>query len=207
MTSQLEEKNLSSLEKGISLFFSLNFLRIFSRCPIVLLHWFGLYRFGTNSAPKWKLLDYPLRSTVSFTIWGIYLLIPSTWNNLDELNLLITHQTRRARPALTTEFIQHWIHPFFFYLCRLFTCSWPPLLWLSISDQSLLNSVLFSLPSLCWSVYGSEPWCCWRWISPSSGGCVWPRGCGCCPGWQSCVGPSSFVWGFTLRQSCSVGPR
>lgn len=107
-------ENLSSLEKGISLFFSLNFLRIFSRCPIVLLHWFGLYRFGTNSAPKWKLLDYPLRSTVSFTIWGIYLLIPSTWNNLDELNLLITHQTRRARPALTTEFIQHWIHPFFF---------------------------------------------------------------------------------------------
>lgn len=92
-------------------------------------------------------------------------------------------------------------------LCRLFTCSWPPLLWPSISDQSLLNSVLFSLPSLCWSVYGSEPWCCWRWSSPSSGGCVWPRGCGCCPGWQSCVGPSSFVWGFTLRQSCSVGPR
>lgn len=32
------------------------------------------------------------------------MLIPSTWNNLDELNPLITFQIRRARPSPTTGF-------------------------------------------------------------------------------------------------------
>lgn len=62
--------NLSSLEKGISLFFHTslfdNFL-IFSQgfAPPI---WIINHLFGTISASEWKLLDYPLRSTVSFTI-------------------------------------------------------------------------------------------------------------------------------------------
>lgn len=37
---------------------------------------------------------------LSFINWRICVLIPSTWNNLDELNPLITFQIRRARPSL-----------------------------------------------------------------------------------------------------------
>lgn len=83
------------------------------------------------------------------------------------------------------------------------------LLWPFSFDRAQTSFLLlfFSPAYLCWLACGSETWCCWRWSSPSRGGCVWPRGCGCCPGWQSCVEPSSFVWVYTLRQNCSVGLR
>lgn len=91
VTSQLEGKTCH-LWKQEYLFF-LPYFMFWEFSPInpyfTALIW--ILFFGTISASKWKLLDYPLRATVSFTTWGIYLLIPSTWNNLDELNLLIAH--------------------------------------------------------------------------------------------------------------------
>lgn len=65
-----------------------------------LLQHLGFHLFWGNSASNCKCLDYPLEVNRVMCIWEIYLLIPSTWNNLDELNLLITHQKTSAKAWL-----------------------------------------------------------------------------------------------------------
>lgn len=63
---------------------------IFRLCLFAAASW--IPAFYGNSAPNCKCLDYPLEVNRVMCIGEIYLLIPSTWNNLVELNLLITHQ-------------------------------------------------------------------------------------------------------------------
>lgn len=72
--------------------------------------------FWNNFSIGKKLVDYPLRSTVPCTNKGIYLLILFIWNNLDELNLLITDQTTSAKSALTTAFFLVSYYCIYFYL-------------------------------------------------------------------------------------------
>lgn len=143
-----------------------------------------------NIIVQWKGFNFPLGATVSSSIWRIYVLIPSTWNNLEELNLLITHQSASAKPALTTAVLQHRTHPMT-SLVTLFTCSWPPLDWSKFwpGFTELLSLLFFCL-------------CADRWTFVSHGALedeVHPAKAGASgPGPVAAVLAGSDVWGLCL---------